>query len=227
MLVAILRDLWVLMAELATLPENRAQARARRDRRDAGDGRPARARSIDALDERFEPPTEFVVPGGNVTSAWLDLARTVVRRAERHSLPAAAPPSLVVPVPQPVVGPAVDDGALAGRPATARRCGCATSATRGRLHGHDGHHDAHRHALRRSTRPRPSPAPATSPWPSPARVPATADADRRAGRRQGCRAAAARPRPGVADRVGVRRQGRPDARRAAAGRRCRRRRRRR
>ena len=54
-------------------------------------------RDIDALDERFESPKEFVVPGGNVASAWLDLARTVVRRAERHSLPAAAPPSLVVP----------------------------------------------------------------------------------------------------------------------------------
>ena len=32
-----------------------------------------------------------------MASAWLDLARTVVRRAERHSLPAAAAPSLVVP----------------------------------------------------------------------------------------------------------------------------------
>ena len=52
---------------------------------------------IDELDERFDPPKEFVVPGGNVASAWLDLARTVVRRAERHSLPAAAAPSLVVP----------------------------------------------------------------------------------------------------------------------------------
>ena len=51
---------------------------------------------IDELDERFDPPTEFVVPGGNVTAAWLDLARTVVRRAERHALAAAPPPSLVV-----------------------------------------------------------------------------------------------------------------------------------
>ena len=42
--------------------------------------------TIDSLDEEFDHPTEFVVPGGNVVSAWLDLARTVVRRAERLSL---------------------------------------------------------------------------------------------------------------------------------------------
>jgi cob(I)alamin adenosyltransferase len=32
-----------------------------------------------------------------VASAWLDLARTVVRRAERHALTAAPAPSLVGP----------------------------------------------------------------------------------------------------------------------------------
>src|SRR6187551_2321565 len=82
MLVAILRDLWVLMAELATLPANRtklepgatAVTQEMVDRLEA---------QIDELDERFDPPTEFVVPGGNVSSAWLDLARTVVRRSER------------------------------------------------------------------------------------------------------------------------------------------------
>jgi cob(I)alamin adenosyltransferase len=95
MLVAILRDLWVLMAELATLPENRTKLEP-----GATAVTPemvARLETeIDGLDERFEPPTEFTVPGGNVTSAWLDLARTVVRRAERHALPAAPAPSFVV-----------------------------------------------------------------------------------------------------------------------------------
>jgi cob(I)alamin adenosyltransferase len=52
---------------------------------------------IDDLDTKFTHPTEFVVPGGDVVAAWLDLGRTVVRRAERHALAAAAPPSLVVP----------------------------------------------------------------------------------------------------------------------------------
>jgi cob(I)alamin adenosyltransferase len=96
MLVELERELYVLMAELATLPENRHKlapgtmtvtaAMVERLERD-----------IDATSERFAPPTEFVLPGESPTSAWLDLARTVVRRAERHALAAAAPPSLVVP----------------------------------------------------------------------------------------------------------------------------------
>jgi cob(I)alamin adenosyltransferase len=45
---------------------------------------------IDSLSERFEMPTEFVVPGQNRASAALDVARTVVRRAERDLT--AAPP---------------------------------------------------------------------------------------------------------------------------------------
>jgi cob(I)alamin adenosyltransferase len=39
---------------------------------------------IDDLTGRFDPPTDFVVPGANRISALLDLARTVVRRAERR-----------------------------------------------------------------------------------------------------------------------------------------------
>ena len=96
LLVPIMKDLYVLMAELATLPSNRtklvpgqsAVAPAMVSRLEA---------IIDDLDTRFDPPTEFVVPGGNRVAAWLDLARTVVRRAERMSLAAAADPSLVVP----------------------------------------------------------------------------------------------------------------------------------
>jgi cob(I)alamin adenosyltransferase len=41
------------------------------------------------VNERFDPPTEFVVPGQNRIAALLDVARTVVRRAEREVLPAA------------------------------------------------------------------------------------------------------------------------------------------
>lgn len=96
MLVPIMRDLYVLMAELATLPENRHKL---------APGASAVTEEmvlrleaiIDDLDEQFEHPTEFVVPGGNQVAAWLDLGRTVVRRAERESLAAAAPPSLAVP----------------------------------------------------------------------------------------------------------------------------------
>jgi cob(I)alamin adenosyltransferase len=38
---------------------------------------------IDRITERFEMPKEFVIPGHNRISAGLDVARTVVRRAER------------------------------------------------------------------------------------------------------------------------------------------------
>jgi cob(I)alamin adenosyltransferase len=96
LLVALMRDLYVLMAELATLPVNRHKLQP-----GASSVTPemvlALEGHIDALDERFAPPTEFVVPGGNTIAAWLDLGRTVVRRAERHALHAAPAPSHVVP----------------------------------------------------------------------------------------------------------------------------------
>jgi cob(I)alamin adenosyltransferase len=38
---------------------------------------------IDDLKDRFAMPTDFVVPGANRVSATLEVARTVVRRAER------------------------------------------------------------------------------------------------------------------------------------------------
>lgn len=38
---------------------------------------------IDRLNERLEPLRSFVLPGGSPAAAWLHLARTVCRRAER------------------------------------------------------------------------------------------------------------------------------------------------
>jgi cob(I)alamin adenosyltransferase len=95
-LVQLMRDLWVLMAELATAPENRTRLEPGVTAVSEEMVERLEAR-IDRLDETFDPPTEFVVPGGNVTAAWLDLARAVVRRAERLAIAAAPPPSLVVP----------------------------------------------------------------------------------------------------------------------------------
>jgi cob(I)alamin adenosyltransferase len=40
-------------------------------------------REIDARNERLEPLRSFVLPGGTAAAAWLHLARTVCRRAER------------------------------------------------------------------------------------------------------------------------------------------------
>ena len=96
LLVGVERDLWVLMAELATDP-------AHHDRLTPGESRvtdemvAALEGHIDGFSERFDPPTEFVVPGQNRVAALLDLGRTVVRRAERDALRAAADGSQVVP----------------------------------------------------------------------------------------------------------------------------------
>ena len=87
-LVHIMRDMWVLMAELATLPENRHKLTDGKSR--VTDAIVSHLENmIDALDEKFTPPSEFVVPGQNKIAALLDVARTVVRRAERHAIAAA------------------------------------------------------------------------------------------------------------------------------------------
>ena len=44
---------------------------------------------IDDVTTRYEPPTEFVLPGENRVAAALDVARAVVRRAERRAVAAA------------------------------------------------------------------------------------------------------------------------------------------
>ena len=84
-LVSLARDLWVLMAELATAPENHHKLSDGTTR--------VTAEMVDRLEQLidhtstlFEPPTEFVVPGESTLAAQLDVARTVTRRAERSAL---------------------------------------------------------------------------------------------------------------------------------------------
>lgn len=96
LLVEVERDLWVLMAELAAAPEHRSQLVGGRTL--VTTEMVARLEPlIDDLTTRFEPPAEFVVPGQNALSSYLDVARTVVRRAERRALTAAPPGSQIVP----------------------------------------------------------------------------------------------------------------------------------
>ena len=38
---------------------------------------------IDAMNAELQPLKSFILPGGNEAAAWLHLARTVARRAER------------------------------------------------------------------------------------------------------------------------------------------------
>lgn len=96
LLVAVERDLWVLMAELATEPEQ-AHKLVDGATRVTPEMVAALEAMIDDVTARFEQPTEFVVPGEHVVAAHLDVARTVVRRAERRSMAVAAPGSHVLP----------------------------------------------------------------------------------------------------------------------------------
>jgi cob(I)alamin adenosyltransferase len=96
LVVGIQRHLWVLMAELSTASESRGKLRAGQTLVTA-DMVAGLEVLIDDLAARADPPTEFVVPGQAPSAAFLDLARTVVRRAERHAVAVAAEGSQVVP----------------------------------------------------------------------------------------------------------------------------------
>lgn len=92
LLIELCRDLYVVMAELATLPENRHKLAAGKSLV-TSEMTSRLERWIDEISGRFNPPTEFSIPGGNPSSAGLDFARTVIRRAERDALDVNAPDS--------------------------------------------------------------------------------------------------------------------------------------
>ena len=79
------RELFVVGAELATNPEAW-------DRLEDGRTRVSEAmvreveRDLVELERHIEMPKEFVVPGETPTSAALELARTILRRAERRAV---------------------------------------------------------------------------------------------------------------------------------------------
>jgi cob(I)alamin adenosyltransferase len=79
------RELFVVGAELATNPEH--WDRLEDDRTRVSE---AMVRSVEAtllqLEANIEMPREFVVPGETPTSAALELARTILRRAERRAV---------------------------------------------------------------------------------------------------------------------------------------------
>ncbi len=95
LLLSVERDLYVLMGELATLGENRKKLTPGSTLVTAEMTRRLES-LIDEHSARFDPPTEFVLPGETVAAAFLDLARTVVRRAERMSIEVAEPGSEVL-----------------------------------------------------------------------------------------------------------------------------------
>jgi cob(I)alamin adenosyltransferase len=95
LLISVERDLWVLMAEVATSSDNRHKLAPGKSL--VTDEMIARLETeIDALSEGLEISRDFIVPGEGQLSAALDVARTVVRRAERLAVGYALADSLVV-----------------------------------------------------------------------------------------------------------------------------------
>jgi cob(I)alamin adenosyltransferase len=81
-LTALARDLYVVMAEVATAADNRHKLTAGTSlvTEEMVTGLEDQ---IDELLGRFDMPSDFTIPGENPVAAGLDLARTIVRRAER------------------------------------------------------------------------------------------------------------------------------------------------
>ncbi len=84
-ILAIQRQLFVVAAELATNP-------GKRDLLENGVSRVSQP-MIDGLEDRIDAvvaergmPTEFIVPGGDPVAAAIDVARSIVRRAERRAV---------------------------------------------------------------------------------------------------------------------------------------------
>jgi len=88
LLVRLQRELFVVGAELATAPQNRHKLEPGTTLVTAAMVA-ALEPIIDDVTTRYEPPQEFVLPGENRVAAGLDVARTVVRRAEREAVAAA------------------------------------------------------------------------------------------------------------------------------------------
>jgi cob(I)alamin adenosyltransferase len=100
LLVRLQRELFVVGAELATAPDNRAKLHPGVSLT-TPEMVAALEPLIDEFTARYDPPTEFVLPGENRVAAALDVARAVVRRAERQAVAAGRagwlPDSEVVP----------------------------------------------------------------------------------------------------------------------------------
>ena len=87
LLVRLQRELFVVGAELATAPDNRAKLKPETSLVTSAMVTQLEP-IVDDITGRFEAPSEFVLPGQNRVAAALDFARTVIRRAERVSVAA-------------------------------------------------------------------------------------------------------------------------------------------
>jgi len=78
-LLAVQKDLYHIMAEIAATPENAAEFQTI-----SGENVTWLEGQIDSITKEVEIPDEFIIPGDSKAGAVIDLARTVVRRAERQ-----------------------------------------------------------------------------------------------------------------------------------------------
>lgn len=78
-LVEVQRNLYHVMAEVAANRENAARFRVI-----SSEHVVRLEQTIDALSEQVNIPKEFILPGDSPAGAAFALARTVIRRAERH-----------------------------------------------------------------------------------------------------------------------------------------------
>ena len=85
LILRIQRELFVVGAELATTPDAWDRLEDGRTRVSAGMVADIERLLVDA-EAAITMPTEFVVPGETITSAALELARTILRRAERRAV---------------------------------------------------------------------------------------------------------------------------------------------
>jgi cob(I)alamin adenosyltransferase len=78
-LLEIQKDLYHLMSEVAATPENKSKFQAITHERISW-----LESQIDSVSSNVTIPDEFIIPGDSTAGAALDLARTIVRRAERQ-----------------------------------------------------------------------------------------------------------------------------------------------
>jgi cob(I)alamin adenosyltransferase len=86
MLMRIQNDLFDLGADLCTVKAKRGQPALRI----VSEQTARLEHEIDAMNAELSPLNSFILPGGSEASAWLHLARTVARRAERRMTQLAA-----------------------------------------------------------------------------------------------------------------------------------------
>jgi cob(I)alamin adenosyltransferase len=81
-IIRVQQDLLVLGAELATAPEDLSKFSYRITSEHGN----RLERLIDELQTRVEIQNEFILPGGTLSGAAIDLTRAIIRRAERKSV---------------------------------------------------------------------------------------------------------------------------------------------